>query len=100
MRTVPEGRDWDFFYSSLLTTPETRSAILTTMSSGKKPVLKSKLRTKRATTLFERIGKKQHAMQAAIRKQRNVNAIVDTGAQVTTMPESAVNRMLAAHNHL
>ncbi len=38
-------------------------------------------------------------MQAAIRKQRNVNAIIDTGAQVTTMPESAVNRMPAAHNH-
>ena len=38
-------------------------------------------------------------MQAAMRKQRNVNAIIDTGAQVTTMPESAVNRMLAAHNH-
>jgi hypothetical protein len=39
-------------------------------------------------------------MQAAIRKQRNVNAIVNTGTQVMTMPESAVNRMPAAHNHL
>ena len=28
-----------------------------------------------------------------------VNAIFDTGAQVTTMPESAVNRMPNAHNH-
>ena len=28
-----------------------------------------------------------------------VNAIVDTGAQVTTMPESAVSRMPSAHNH-
>jgi hypothetical protein len=28
-----------------------------------------------------------------------VNAIFDTGAQVTTMPESAVNRMPSAHNH-
>ena len=69
------------------------------MSSSKKPVLKSELRTQRSTTVSKRIGKKQHAMQAAIRKQRNVNAIVDTGAQVTTMPESAVNRMPAAHNH-
>ena len=69
------------------------------MSSGKKPVLKSELRTQRSTTVSKRIGKKQHAMQAAIRKPRNVNAIVDTGAQETTMPESAVNRMLAAHNH-
>ena len=99
MRTAPKGHDWDFFYSSLLAAPETRSAILKTMSSGKKPILKSELRNQRATTLSERIGKKQHAMQAAIRKQHNVNAIVDTGAQVTTMPESAVNRMAAAHNH-
>ncbi len=99
MRTVPEGHDWDFFYSSLLAAPETRSAILTTMSSRRKPVLKSQLRTQRSTTLSERIGKKQHEMQAAIRKQRNVNAIVDTGAQIATMPESAVNRMPAAHNH-
>ena len=28
-----------------------------------------------------------------------VNAIFDTGAQVTTMLESAVNRMPSAHNH-
>ena len=69
------------------------------MSSGKKPVMKSELRTQKATAFSKRIGKKQQAMQAAIRKQRNVNAIVDTGAQVTTMPESAVNRMPAAHNH-
>ena len=100
VRTPPEKHDWDFFYRSLQVAPETISAILTTMSSGKKPVLKSELRTQRSTTtLSERIGKKQHAMQAAIRKQRNVNAIIDTGAQVTTMPESAVNRMPAAHNH-
>jgi hypothetical protein len=100
VRTVPEGHDWNFFYRSLQAAPETKSAILTTMSSSKKPVLKSKLPTQRATTLSERIGKKKHAMQAAIRKQRNVNAIVDTGAQLTTMPKSAVNRMPAAHNHL
>jgi hypothetical protein len=65
------------------------------MCSGKTP----ELRTQRATTLSERTGKKQHTMQAAIRKQRNINAMIDTGAQVTTMPESAVNRMPAAHNH-
>jgi hypothetical protein len=98
VRTLPEKHDWDFFYRSLQA-PETRSAILTTMSSGKKPVLKSELRTQRTTTLSERIDRRQYAMQAAIRKQRNVNAIVDTGAQVTTMPESAVNRMSSAHNH-
>jgi hypothetical protein len=91
--------DWDFFYHSLLAPPETRSAILTKMSSGKKPVLKSELRTQRNTTLSERFAKKQRAMRTAIRKQRHVNAIVDTGAQVTTMPESAVSRMPMAHNH-
>ena len=53
----------------------------------------------KAITLSEYIGKKQHAMQSAIRKQRNVNAIIDTGAQVTTIPESAVNRIPVAHNH-
>ncbi len=99
VRTPPEKHEWDFFYRSLQVAPETISAILTTVSSSKKPVLKSELRTQRSTTVSKRIGKKQHAMQAAIRKQRNVNAIVDTGAQVTTMPESAVNRMPAAHNH-
>jgi hypothetical protein len=28
-----------------------------------------------------------------------INAIFDTGVQVTTMPESAVNRMPNARNH-
>jgi hypothetical protein len=98
-RTAHAEHDWDFFYHSLLAAPATRSAILTTMSSGKKPVLKSELRTQRSTTLSERFAKKQSAMRTAIRKQRHVNAIVDTGAQVTTMPESAVSRMPMAHNH-
>jgi hypothetical protein len=30
---------------------------------------------------------------------RNISAIVDTGAQVTTIPESAVSKMPNAHNH-
>ena len=76
VRTLPEKHDWDFFYRSLQAAPETRSAILATMSSGRAPVLKSELRTQRATTLSERIGNKQHAMQAAIRKQRNVMRIL------------------------
>ena len=99
VRPTPEKHDWDFLYRSLQALPDTRVAILTKMCSGTTPKLKGELRTQRATTLSERIGKRQHAMQAAIRKQRNVNAIIDTGAQVTTMPESAVNRMPAAHNH-
>jgi hypothetical protein len=93
------GPDWHFYYSSLLAEPLVRSAILTTMSSGKKPVLKSELRTQRTITINERFAKKQSAMRTAIRKQRHVNAVVDTGAQVTTMPESAVSRMPMAHNH-
>jgi hypothetical protein len=91
VRPPPEKHDWDFLYRSLQALPDTRAAILTKMCSGTTPKLKAELRTQRATTLSERIGKRQHAMQAAIRKQRNVNAIIDTGAQV--------NRMPAAHNH-
>ena len=62
-RTAHTEHGWDFFYHSLLAAPETRSATLTTMSSGKKPVMKSDLRTQRATTLSKRIGKKQHAIR-------------------------------------
>jgi hypothetical protein len=96
---TPQKHDWDFFYRSLQAQPEIRPTILAKLCSGTTLVFKSELRTQRTTTLSERIGKRQHATQAAIRKQRNVNAIIDTGAQVTTMPESAVNRMPAAHNH-
>ncbi len=97
---TPEKHDWgDFFYRSLQAAPDMRRTILAKMCSGTTAVFKTELRTQRATTFSERIGKKQHAMQAAIRKQRNVNAIIGTGAQVMTMPESAVNRMPAAHNH-
>jgi hypothetical protein len=73
VRTPPERHDWDFFYRSLQAAPELRPTILAKMCSGTTPVFKSELRPQRATTLSERIGKKQHAMQAAIRKQRNVN---------------------------
>ena len=59
----------------------------------------SKLRTQKASTLTERIRQTQHGMRKLTHKQRMVNAIVDTGAQVTTMPESAVSRMPSAHNH-
>jgi hypothetical protein len=96
---TPQKQDWDFFYRSLQAPAIVRPKVLAKLCSGTTPVFKAELRTQRATTLSERIGKRQHAMQAAIRKQRNVNAIIDTGAQVTTMPESVVNRMPAAHNH-
>jgi len=77
----PQQHDWDFFYRSLQASQTTRPRILAKLCSGTTPEFKSELRTQRATTLSERIGKRQHAMQAAIRKQRNVNAIIDTGAQ-------------------
>jgi hypothetical protein len=75
---TPEKREWDFFYRSLQAPPDIRPTILAKMCSGTTPVFKLELRTQRVTTLSERIGKKQHAMQAAIRKQRNVNAIIST----------------------
>jgi len=58
---------------------------------------KPNIRTQTATTLSERIRQVKRGILA--HNQRNVNAIVDTGAQVTTMPESAVSRMPYAHNH-
>ena len=70
------------------------------MFGSQQPGTKSSLRTQKATTLSERISKKQQALRTkAANKQRTVNAIVDIGAQVTTMPESAVTRMPTAHNH-
>ena len=100
VRTDHTERDWDFFYRSLLAPPETRVDILSTMISSQQSGTKSSLRTQKATTLSERISKKQQALRTkAANKQRTVHAIVDTGAQVTTMPESAVNRMPTAHNH-
>ena len=102
-RPVPwpeaQQHDWDFFYRSLQAPAHIRPRILAKMCSGTTPVLESELRTQKAITLSERIGKKQHAMQAAIRKQYGSSATLMPGAQVTTMPESAVNRMPAAHNH-
>ncbi len=64
---TPQKHDWDFFYRSLQASPDIRPTILAKMCSGTTPVFKSELRTQRATTLSERIGKKQHTMQAAIR---------------------------------
>jgi hypothetical protein len=89
VRRTPEKHDWDFFYRSLQAAPDMRRTILAKMCSGTTPVFKSELRTQKATKPSERIGKKQHAMQAAIRKQRNVNDIIDTGAQVTSSKPNA-----------
>ena len=62
VRTPPVQHDLDFFYRSLQTAPDTRSAILAKLCSGTTPVFKSELRTQRATTLSDRIGKKQQAI--------------------------------------
>jgi uncharacterized protein len=107
--SVHRTRDWEFFYKSI--DNDTREYCLDTIveplsvdeiaadppaQSITKP---SKLRTQTASTLTERIRQTQHGIRKLTNKQRMVNAIVDTGAQVTTMPESAVSRMPSAHNH-
>ena len=107
--TVHQERDWEFFYKSL-DVPVTERCMdsLTEPLLTPKPAQReatpprahplSKLRTQSATTLSDRIRQTQTGMCKLVRKQRMVNAIVDTTAQVTTMPESAVNKMPTAHN--
>ena len=65
---TPEKHDWDFFYCSLQASPEMRRTILAKMCSSTTPVFKSELRTQRATTLSDRIGKKQQAMPEAVQR--------------------------------
>ena len=114
--TVHQGRDyWEFFYKSLdepvsercmdslteppLPAPKPAHPPAQLVSTPPRANPLSKLRTQSATTLSDRIRHIQTGMRKLVRKQRMVNAIVDTGAQVTTMPESAVNEMPTAHNH-
>ena len=112
--SVHHDRDWVFFYNSLsgdtreycmdsltepLTASEAPPAPTQTIATPPRANSLSKLRTQTASTLTERIRQTQHGMRKLTHKQRMVNAIVDTGAQVTTMPESAVSRMPSAHNH-
>eukprot|EP01035_Chromulina_nebulosa_P034834 gene34834-biopygen22689 len=111
---VHHDRDWVFFYNSLsgdtreycmdsLTEPLPAPAATTapTRAAATPPTANplSRLRTQKASTLTERIQQTRHGIRQLTHKQRMVNAIVDTGAQVTTMPESAVSRMPSAHNH-
>jgi hypothetical protein len=108
--SVHRTRDWEFFYKSIDhdTSEFGLDTIVEPLSvdeiaadppaqSIAKPL--SKLRTQTASKLSERIRLTQHGIRKLTNKQRMVNAIVDTGAQVTTMPESAVSRMPSAHNH-
>ena len=98
-RTAHDDRDWDFFYRSL-TGPSTNvMPLLNSIFESAKPGTKSNIRTLKTAPLSERIRQNQHNLRKQAHKQRMVNAIFDTGAQVTTMPESAVNRMPSAHNH-
>jgi hypothetical protein len=95
-RTVHSDRDWDFFYRSLSGPSANVPQLLkNSLNVSDKPAVKSDIRTLKRAPLSERIRQSQQGL----RRQRMVNAIFDTGAQVTTMPESAVNRMPSAHNH-
>ena len=96
LRTVHSDRDWDFFYRSLSGPSANVPQLLkNSLNIGANPAVKSDIRTLKRAPLSDRI----RQTQKGLRKQRMVNAIFDTGAQVTTMPESAVNRMPSAHNH-
>ena len=112
--TVHQERDWEFFFESLdgpvtehcmdsltepLKAPKPTSPPAQRVATPPRTNPLPKLRTQSATTLSDRIRQTQTGMRKLVRKQRMVNAIVDTGAQVTTMPESAVNKMPTAHNH-
>jgi hypothetical protein len=95
LRTVHTDRNWDFYYRSLSGPSAKITPLLNSLFDSAKPGVPSDIRTLKAAPLSKRIRKTQQG----IRKQRMVNAILDTGAQVTTMPESAVNRMPNARNH-
>ena len=112
--TVHQERDWEFFFESLdgpvtercmdsltepLPAPKPASTPAQRVTTPPRSNTLPKLRTQSATTLSDRIRQTQTGMRKLVRKQRMVNAIVDTGAQVTTMPESAVSKMPTAHNH-
>jgi len=98
-RTAHADRDWNFLYRHLTGPSANVTQILNPASEPAKPATKSNLRTLKTATLSERIRQTQHGLRKQTHKQRMVNAIFDTGAQVTTMPESALNRMPSAHNH-
>eukprot|EP01036_Dinobryon_divergens_P035124 gene35124-biopygen27765 len=96
LSTVHSDRDWDFLYRSLSGPSANVTQLLkNSLNVSAKPAVKSDIRTLKRAPLSERIRQSQQGL----RRQRMVNAIFDTGAQVTTMPESAVNRMPSAHNH-
>ncbi len=90
LRRVPGGKrtttdeEEIFFQPSLRTPRPTAGAI-------------SNVNTVRTSTTKKSKFQRNH--KNPTKHIRNISAIVDTGAQVTTMPESAVSKMPNAHNH-
>ena len=56
----------------------------------------SNANTVRTSTAYTSKFQRKHKNPKQI---RNISAIVDTGAQVTTVPENAVSKMPNPHNH-
>ena len=89
LRRVPGGKrtttdeEENFFHRSLRTPRPTTGAT-------------SNVNTVRTSTTKTSKFQRKHKNPKHI---RNISAIMDTGAQVTTMPESAVSKMPNAHNH-
>jgi hypothetical protein len=111
-------RETDFFSSSLsrkAVKPQSKKSdihVQTSLTSRTRPQepANAKLSSTDSTSTSRGAGSKGSAKQkphplgprirtGPIRSIHNVSAIVDTGAQVTTMPESAVSQMPSAHNH-
>jgi len=86
---VPGGkrtttREEDNFFQQSLRTPRPTTGATSSVNTVRTSTTK--------TSKFQRNHKNPKHI-------RNISAIVDTGAQVTTMPESAVSKMPNAHNH-
>jgi hypothetical protein len=89
LRRVPGGKqttndEGDIFFQQSLRTPRPTTGATSSVNTVRTSTTK--------TSKFQR----NHTNPKHI---RNISAIVDTGAQVTTMPESAVSKMPNAHNH-
>jgi hypothetical protein len=88
-RRVPGGKrtttdEEDIFFQRSLRTPRPTAGVTSNAYTVRTSTTK--------TSKFQR----KHKNPKHI---RNISAIVDTGAQVTTMPESAISKMPNAHNH-
>jgi hypothetical protein len=89
LRRVPGGKrtttdEEEIFFQQSLRTPRPTTGATSSVNTVRTSTTK--------TSKFQRNHKNPKHI-------RNISAIVDTGAQVTTMPESAVRKMPNAHNH-